>query len=158
MKRPLSATLAGITGGLLLASTAPLVATPAEAVSDAARDYSRDAVAATNNARDREDRVQLGGHGCLQKYARRQARRMAAEEEIWHQNLRRVLRDCTMSFVGENVAAGFPNGYAVVNNGWMRSEGHRENILEPRFRRVAVAARKGDDGRWYAAQVFGRPD
>ena len=36
------------------------------------------------------------------------------------------------------------------------TEGHRENILNREFRILGVAARKGDNGRWYAAQVFGR--
>jgi uncharacterized protein YkwD len=38
----------------------------------------------------------------------------------------------------------------------MKSEGHRRNILDRRFRLMAIAARKGDDDRWYVAQVFGR--
>ena len=57
---------------------------------------------------------------------------------------------------GENVAYGYPNGRAVVNQGWMKSEGHRANILSRGFKLVAVAARRDDDGTWYAAQVFGR--
>ena len=41
-------------------------------------------------------------------------------------------------------------------DGWMKSEDHRANILERRYRRMAIVARKGDDGRWYVSQVFGR--
>jgi len=61
-----------------------------------------------------------------------------------------------MRLVGENVAAGFPSGRSVVIDGWMKSEDHRANILERRYRRMAIVARKGDDGRWYVSQVFGR--
>ncbi len=43
---------------------------------------------------------------------------------------------------GENVAYGYPTGRSVVNRGWMRSEGHRANILSPGFKLVAVAARR----------------
>jgi uncharacterized protein YkwD len=58
--------------------------------------------------------------------------------------------------VGENVAYGYPNGRSVVNDGWMRSPGHRANILNPDFRLMGIGARKGHDGRWYVAQVLGR--
>ena len=81
---------------------------------------------------------------------------MAQREQLFHQDLGAVLRDCHLSAAGENVAAGFPNGKSVVNNGWMSSEGHRANILNPSFTTVGIGARKGHNGQWYVAQVFGR--
>lgn len=154
-RRRLRAGLGGLLVGLMVATTGPvLVADPAAA--SPAGDYRSSAFKATNAQRAKHDRVTLGGHDCLQKYALRQARRMARAERIWHQNLDQVLRDCRMNFVGENVAAGFPTGRSVVVDGWMKSEGHRDNILQREFRLMGLAARRGDDGRWYAAQVFGR--
>ena len=41
------------------------------------------------------------------------------------------------------------------NRGWMRSAGHRANILNASYRRSVVAARASDDGAWYAVQLFG---
>lgn len=38
----------------------------------------------------------------------------------------------------------------------MTSGGHRANILSSSFTVMGIAARKGHDGRWYVAQVFGR--
>ncbi len=38
----------------------------------------------------------------------------------------------------------------------MNSEGHRANILNPDFPADGDQHRKGDDGLWYVAQVFGR--
>lgn len=38
---------------------------------------------------------------------------------------------------GENIAAGYPSAEAVVE-GWMNSEGHRRNILNPEFRELGV--------------------
>jgi len=142
--------------GLLLASSC--LVPPAGAATDGARSYGRQAERVTNVVRTNHDRVRLDDIACLQGFARRHARRMAAREEIWHQDLQRVLRECHMSFVGENVAVGFPDGRSVVRDGWMKSASHRENILERRFRRTAVVARRGDDGRWYACQLFGRRD
>ena len=37
----------------------------------------------------------------------------------------------------------------------MRSSGHRANILNKGFRLMGIGARKGANGRWYVAQVFG---
>jgi uncharacterized protein YkwD len=39
-------------------------------------------------------------------------------------------------------------------NGWMRSEGHRENILNPRWKELGVGVYKRDDGKVFAAQTF----
>ena len=44
----------------------------------------------------------------------------------------------------------------VVDDGWMESKSHRENLLARKFRRMSVVARKGDDGRWYICQLFGK--
>ncbi len=156
-----STLLAGLLAGLLLVLSAPAggSVTGSAAVDQdpkPAMSYGRTAFDATNHEREMRDRKTLATNNCLHKYAVRQARKMAEREEIWHQDLQRILADCHVSWVGENVAAGFPSGRSVVNDGWMKSPDHRENILARKFRLVEVAARKGDDDRWYAAQVFGK--
>ena len=138
-----------------IASTASLSLVPAEAATPAAR-YEQGAFAATNKHRVRHDRVKLKGQACVKRFAVRQARRMARQQRMFHQDLGRVMRRCDLTRAGENVAYAYPTGKAVVDLGWMLSEGHRANILNPEYRLMAVGARKGDDGRWYAAQVFGR--
>jgi uncharacterized protein YkwD len=160
--------LAGLLTGPLLLLVAPAAITapapapaPASAsfsaaATTAAASYGDSAFAATNRQRAKRDRAVLRRNDCLHAHAVRQARKMANRERIWHQDLGRVLENCDMNRVGENVAYGYPTGRSVVNDGWMKSAGHRENILSRKFRLMAVAARKGDDGRWYVAQVFGR--
>lgn len=44
---------------------------------------------------------------------------------------------------GENLAAGFDTPEDVVK-GWMGSEGHRNNMLDPRYREIGVGFYKGD--------------
>ena len=66
-----------------------------------------------------------------------------------------MLRECKLGTAGENVAYGYRTGKSVVNDGWMNSEGHRANILNPSFKLMGIGARKGHDGRWYVSQVFG---
>jgi uncharacterized protein YkwD len=59
------------------------------------------------------------------------------------------------SFVGENIALGYPTPEDVVE-GWMGSEGHRNNILNPAFTHTGVGAHTGAGGPWWV-QVFFTP-
>lgn len=151
---------AGLLAGQLLVLSAPTsgAVTPAalNTVVKASTSYGRSAFDATNHQRERRDRRKLAPNACLRKYAVRQARKMAGGERIWHQDLQRILGDCNLSWVGENVAAGFPSGRSVVDDGWMKSPDHRANLLARKFRMMQVVARKGADGRWYVSQVFGK--
>ena len=55
---------------------------------------------------------------------------------------------------GENVAAGQSSPEEVMN-GWMQSEGHRSNILNPDFKEIGVGYYKTDSGyRHYWTQCF----
>ena len=142
-------------GGAALVLAATLWSAPAQAQTPEGT-YQRQIFTATNHQRERHDRVEFRHQACVQAFAVRQARRMARQERMFHQDLGPILRQCGLRAVGENVAYGYPNGRTLVNHGWMRSEGHRANILNRTFRLLGVGARRGDDGRWYAAQVFGR--
>lgn len=51
------------------------------------------------------------------------------------------------SIIGENLAVGY-RGTAVVD-GWMRSPGHRENILQRSFDEVGIAIADGSPRRGY---------
>jgi uncharacterized protein YkwD len=129
---------------------------PGAAHASRASEYAAKAVAATNEAREANDRKPFKVDECLRGFAVKQARKMAAAGEIFHQDLGPVMAACGLVTTGENVAYGYPTGRKVVNQGWLRSDGHRANILDPNFMLVAVAARRDQSGTWYAAQVFGR--
>jgi uncharacterized protein YkwD len=118
--------------------------------------YAQQATVATNGHRTEEGLSELRTNTCLRRAAVQQATRMAQREEMFHQDLGAVLQACHLSAAGENVAAGYPSGRSVVDDGWMHSEGHRANILDPSFTLVGIAARKSHDGQWYVSQVFGR--
>src|SRR5262245_53898008 len=145
---------------VLLASLVVLVGTagaPAEAKSTKAeRKYANQAFAATNAHRVHNGLRALSPNDCVRHWAVHQAKLMAQQERMFHQDLNRVMRSCGLNTAGENVAYGFPSGRSVVNDGWMHSEGHRANILYPKYRLMGIAARKGHNGSWYVAQVFGR--
>jgi uncharacterized protein YkwD len=109
-------------------------------------------------------------HGCrpvkavrsLNVAAQRHTRRMARADRLDHQlpgepsvgqRLRNAGYDWTM--YGENIAYGYPTARAVVR-AWMRSAGHRRNILTCRFRHIGVGLAWTGSGRPYWTQDFGR--
>ena len=143
---------------LVVALVASLVlsAAPASALSASAT-YAQQAHRATNKARTAHALPRLTKQDCLRRYAARQAKAMAAAQQMYHQDLGPILGECKLAAAGENVAYGYGSGRAVVTDGWMNSVGHRANILNPLYQLMGIAARKGADGRWYVAQVFGRP-
>lgn len=120
-----------------------------------ATNYRKQAVKATNRHRVAKHRKRLKSQACLKRMANAQARRMAKKREMFHQDLGKVMRKCSLTMAGENVAYGYSSGRQVVNQGWMHSPGHRANILRRDYRLMSVAAHQGG-GRWYVAQVFGR--
>ncbi len=62
----------------------------------------------------------------------------------------------TFSYAGENIAYGYPNAAAVMD-GWMNSQGHRENILRPQFTRLGVGVHISPQGTIYWTQDFYTP-
>lgn len=134
----------------VLFSPAPAQARTAEST------YQNAVFVATNHARVERDRVRLRPHSCVQRYAVRQAHRMADKAQMYHQDLQPILKTCGLRAVGENVGMGYATGTDVVVLGWMRSPDHRANILRSSFRLLGVGARRSEDGTWYVAQVFGR--
>ncbi len=140
----------------LIGATA-LVAVPLTQVAQASpsQTYETSVYNNTNAQRAKYDRVALKGAKCLDTYAERQARRMADEQRMYHQQLGPIMEACNLSTVGENVAYGYSNGRAAAT-AWMASPGHKANILSRNYRLIAVGADQDEDGRWYVAQVFGR--
>lgn len=138
---------------VLLALLATLLPAPAHAQSTAR--YEDQARSLTNSKRDNHDLRALKKGACVQKAARRQAQKMADKDTMFHQDLGSVLQRCNLESIGENVAAGYPTGRAAVK-AWMKSPGHRANILKPGYRLLGMAVRRADDGTKYACQVFGR--
>lgn len=140
-----------LVGALLLV---PALGSTALALT-AAEQYSNSAFRATNHHRAENDLDEVGRSKCLRRAAVAQARKMADQEQIFHQDLVALLTECGMSNVGENVASGFKTGRATVNKGWMKSPDHRLNILSPVFRVMGIGARKAN-GTWYVCQLFGK--
>ncbi|HET9422173.1 MAG TPA: CAP domain-containing protein [Nocardioides sp.] len=137
-----------------LAAVIALTAAPAPAATPGEVRYGNKIIRLVNNIRDNNDRVELKKNKCLQRFANRQAERMANQRRLFHQDLGRIQRACGVGYVGENVARGNISANQMVGL-WMNSSGHKANILFRQYRITGVAARRGG-GQWWAAQVFGR--
>ena len=123
--------------------------------------YSKQAFRTTNRVRVDREKLRTRANGCLQRFANRQARSLAADDPDHldpkdHQPLGPILKKCELNLVGENLALGFENGRAAVKAGWMKSPSHRANVLERRYRLMALASRQTESGHWVAVQLFGR--
>lgn len=58
--------------------------------------------------------------------------------------------------MGENILMGYTDsGEAHV--GWMESDGHRQNILDPAYTTIGIGVVCRNDGRIWATQLFGVP-
>jgi uncharacterized protein YkwD len=136
-----------------LAAVIALTAAPAPAATPGEVKNSNKIFKRVNDQRENHDRRALNRNKCLQRFANRQAQRMANQRRMFHQDLGPILNACGLRAVGENVA--YTSGPATsVVGAWMRSPDHRANILG-RYRITGVAVRRGG-GYWWAAQVFGR--
>ncbi|MCQ2401129.1 MAG: CAP domain-containing protein [Lachnospiraceae bacterium] len=86
----------------------------------------------------------------------------AQEQQSLFSHTRPDGRDCFSVFSdlgiaagyrGENVAYASPCTPEFIMNGWMGSEGHKKNILDPRFTRIGVGYYESA-GLGYWAQIF----
>ncbi|MDD3284851.1 MAG: CAP domain-containing protein [Patescibacteria group bacterium] len=61
------------------------------------------------------------------------------------------------SFIGENLAINFQTEETTIN-AWMKSESHKENILEKNFTETGIAITTNNEGKIIIVQIFGRPE
>ncbi|MGM7701039.1 SafA/ExsA family spore coat assembly protein [Pseudalkalibacillus sp. Hm43] len=66
-----------------------------------------------------------------------------------------MMRDFNINYTsaGENIAMGQTSAQAVVD-AWMKSPGHRKNILSSNYTYIGVGYAKGGSGRYYWTQMF----
>ncbi len=123
-------------------------------------------VAWTNAARMQKGKGPLRVNEELTRAALQHARNMASQEVMAH-----TLDDLTLedrvrrvgyrhAGCGENIA--FVGGYAypawALFDSWMRSEGHYKNIMNDQFTEIGVGVACSSTGKFYACQVFARPE
>ena len=92
----------------------------------------------------------LPTHGQLNAKAQAWAEKLARDGRLSHSNLSSGVPSCWRS-LGENV--GYGSSAAVVQDAYMRSTGHRNNILASKWKYVGVGFATAG-GRVYTVQVF----
>lgn len=127
----------------------------------AGSDGAEEALVATNIQRARGGLLGLTINDRLNAAAQEQADHQAAILEMTHDGGgglgERVLRaGYDARVAAENVAVGYPS-VGEVMGGWIDSEGHYANIMNPDVTEMGFAVAFGSDGRAYFAQVFGAP-
>jgi uncharacterized protein YkwD len=91
---------------------------------------------------------------CPDHFAETWTRHMARTHDFEHQSLTPFFRRCDgISTAGENIAYGYETPRALVS-AWMRSAGHRANILNRHFHRIGVSGWRATNGATYATQDF----
>ena len=95
----------------------------------------------------------LAVSACADRWAEEWSATMARTKAFQHRpDLRAVMTSCRASAVGENIAYGTVSADQMMAM-WMRSPGHRANILSSRFTHIGVGATTVG-GRTYGTQNF----
>ena len=117
---------------------------------------------ATNAERKKEKLEPLTADPKLTEAARAHAANMAKLSKLDHTLDEKTFEDRVKATgykyraLGENIAWNQPAPKDVVES-WMKSEGHRKNILNAEYTQIGVAVAKNDKGEPYWVQVFGSP-
>jgi hypothetical protein len=126
------------------------------------RALERRIVEQVNRARKQAGSSPLRTEPRLARAARRHSSDMARRGQLAHELNGRGAADRVSAvsyeyaMVGENLAFNQQDAEEVVR-GWMKSPGHRANILEGRFTETGVAVARDERGRRYFTQVFALP-
>ncbi len=96
----------------------------------------------------------------LATVARDWSAEMARTGRFQHQDLGQLLRQEELSGfqgLGENIfQATGPVPAGTVHAGWMRSDDHRVNVLNPGWDRIGIGVHCAENGSVWATQEFGR--
>ncbi len=114
----------------------------------------------TNNFRRREGRRPLKVNAELTEAAQKHAAHMARKENMSHDGFSFFIKSSGYSYtrLAENVAS-FSGSFSAVDvvHGWMKSSGHRRNLLDRRLVDFGIGMAQGKSHRWYICQDFGCP-
>lgn len=117
----------------------------------------------TNKARAAEKLPPLTANAALFRAARAHSENMAKQEKLEHVlDGKRVSDRATAAGydwdeIAENVAVAEGATPQEVVDGWLKSEGHRKNLLNARVTEIGLGVAKNAKGEKYYTQVFAVP-
>jgi uncharacterized protein YkwD len=116
-----------------------------------------------NGEREKHGLSSLFWNEQIADIARRHSRDMADRQYFSHKerdgslvSKRADKANIQWNSIAENIIwfIGMPDPAGYAADGWMNSEGHRENILTKGWKQTGVGAAVGPDGSYYITQVF----
>jgi len=119
----------------------------------------------TNEEREKQKLKPYKLSPLLTRVAREHSANMAKQQKMDHKLDGKGPQDRLVAagykFLGwaENIYSGrdTPNAADQSVSWWMKSKFHRENILHPDLREIGVGIVRGQGGKLYFTQVFGKP-
>ena len=172
--RPAVAALAGLlvlllTGCVVVGRTPPGAGTgeapapqspPAGTAGPSEEQIARAIFDRVNAERAARGLEELAWNQALAGVARDWSAEMAQRGQLQHQEVRQLLQREELSGfegLGENIfRATAPVPAGTIHAGWMRSEDHRVNVLNPGWDRLGIGVHCAEDGSVWATQEFGR--
>src|SRR5688572_25538405 len=145
---------AKICGATVVVCVVLAAALPASARSYVPSDEAR-VLSMVNQTRKEKGLKALMRHDQLVAMARGQSDRMEDRGNIYHNpqlGAEATRRGLDWERVGENVGMG-PN-VDLIEQAFLDSPHHYENIVHPSYNHVGIGVVKGDDGKMYVTQVF----
>jgi uncharacterized protein YkwD len=110
----------------------------------------------TNQARESHDKADVKLNWLLSRYARHHSLEMAGKGYLYHSNndtLVKLLSPYHFSIGGENVGVG--STVDSLQDAFMASPPHRENILRTAFDHVAIGTARVDGHMWVTVIFYG---
>jgi uncharacterized protein YkwD len=121
--------------GLVVVSSA----SPAQAAVSASylTRYERQVVNAVNAERAKHGLRALRYTACPDRYGERWALNLRTSSRLYHQSMATVMRGCGATVAAENIARARTSATKLVGL-WMRSPGHRANILDRSVNQIGM--------------------
>lgn len=91
----------------------------------------------------------------LMKYAQKWSNKMASTNRLYHSSMSDIM-SIGFSTAAENIAYG-SNSPEDVMNVWLKSPGHKKNILNSKLTDIGCGMSLSENGRLYWCVCFGRP-
>ena len=96
----------------------------------------------------------LSKNNFLMSYAQKWSNKLAVQNQLYHSSMRDIM---SLGFSGaaENIAYGQRSPEAVMKI-WLKSPGHRSNILNSSFTEIGCGMSISENGRLYWCVCFAR--
>lgn len=124
----------------------------------AMEDYAQRLVANVNKRRANHGLPALRLRTCVDGFSSDWAHWLDTNDKLQHADMGRLMNRCSLAYASENLA-GWTGSYAPrgIVDLWMKSDGHRQNILSKRARLVGVTVfYDRSREQFFAVMEFGR--